>query len=845
MVLAALLATGALALVTVRSAASSNFLPHGFCYLWNPRLLALHIVSDAVIFLSYMAISWTLLLLYRRLKKHFPFSWIVVAFGLFIVACGLTHLLEIIVLWLPVYWLAGEVKAITAVASAATAIVLPFLVPKIQKLFLESENSRRNERRFLAASNSSKESFFILESVRDGAGEITDFRFAVVNENGARLLSETPESLPGKLLCGAFPINRTGGFFDKYKKVVETGRMLIEEFPIDSPEVDASWLRIQVVKLDDGVAIWTSNLSEQLLATQSLTFTRSLVNNSPFAVIAMSLDGLISEFNPAAERMLWYTREEMVGKHSPLILHDPDEIVKRAEELTHELGHPVKADISVFLAKPFHGVTDESEWTYIRKDGSRLMVQVAVTALTDDERNITGWVGIAYDITERKRLQDYISHLAHHDVLTGLPTRTLFQDRLHMALQRALRDGRKAAILVVDLDNFKQVNDTMGHAVGDDLLKVVAGRLQESVRMSDTVARMGGDEFVVLLNDLKSGEEAAVVADKLVNALRQPMRLNGDQQVVSASVGLCIYPDDGVDAESLLRNADAAMYVAKSDGRDNYQVFSPEIASTTARRRQLEQELHNALARGEFHLVYQPQISFDTNSVTGVEALLRWESKALGTVMPSDFIAIAEDNGLILPIGEWVLRTACRDVEWLTTKTGKQLNLAVNLSPRQFQQDRLPSIVGEALRDSGITPHLLELEITETLLIRDSEKAMRILDEVRSLGVKIAIDDFGTGLSSMSYILRSHVDRLKIDQSFIHDVATEPNGSITRAIITLAHGLKINVMAEGVEDVKTRDLLRDQGCDHAQGYFYSRAVPVADLPEVIDRIDAVMSAAVV
>ncbi len=833
---------------TVTHISSTSFLPHGFCYLWNPQLLALHVASDGVIFVSYMAISITLATMRFRFRREVPLGWIVIAFGVFIIACGFTHLMDIIVLWKPLYWLSGDVKLITALASATTAVVLPFCVPKIIELLREAQRSKTNEQRFLAASNNSNEAFYILESVRLG-GEIVDFRFVFVNANGGSLVSYTPDELIGQLLCEVLPVYRTDHFFGKFKHVAETGEPLVEEFAIETPGVNASWLCHQVVKLDDGIAVSTSNISErkeaELQARKSFAFTESLIASSPFAVIAMDLDGTISEMNPAAERMMGYDREELVGRVSTLVFHDPDEIAHRAAELSHELGAPIAPDMAVFTTKPRQGLTDEAEWSLIRRDGSRIIVQLAMTALTGPAQTITGWLGVAYDITERKQMEEFISHLAHHDALTGLPTRTLLHDRVQMALQRAKRKGTKVALLMIDLDNFKRVNDLMGHSAGDELLVQVAKRLQGALRKSDTVARMGGDEFVVLLDDLHSDGEAELVAEKLIATLSMPVHVGEEEHAISASIGLCLYPDGGEDSAALLKNADAAMYQAKADGRNMYQVFSSNMALATTKRRQLETALPHALAHNELELLYQPQISFRTGRVTGLEALLRWHSRSLGTVLPNEFIPVAEQTGLIVPIGEWVLRTACREAKALERKLGRPLTIAVNLSPRQFQKDNLSQTVEQALAESGLAPEHLELEITENILVSESAKAMRVLDRVRSLGVRIAIDDFGTGFSSMSYILRFNVDRLKIDQSFIRNMATDPNScAITRAIIALAHGLKINVVAEGVETAAIRDLLREEGCDDAQGYFYSKPVQESELYALVTGMEGAMSHAV-
>jgi diguanylate cyclase (GGDEF)-like protein/PAS domain S-box-containing protein len=824
---------------TVRDIFSTTFLPHGFCYLWNKQLLAVHAGSDAVIGLSYMAISVVLVYLVYRYREESVFPWILLAFGIFIVACGFTHFMEIVVVWKPYYWLAGDIKLVTAIASAVTACALPFWVPKIGQVITDVRVSRLNERRFLAVSNGSNDAFYILKSERDSQGEIVDFRFIFVNENGANLLSSTQQSLLGKLLCENYPFNRTKGFFDKYKKVVETGESLTEEFPIEAAPIRASWLRYHVVKFEDGLAITTSNLSGRVSAERSLAFHKALIESSPFATIAVGLDGIITEVNPAAERMLWYRKEELVGKVSPLVLHDPAEIARRAAHLGAEYGTAVPEEMEVlnFLAR--RGLPDDTECTYIRRDGSLLTVQLVISTLAGGDGEVLGYLHVAHDITERKRGEEYISYIAHHDVLTGLPTRGLLQDRLEQALNKADRCSTKVAFLAIDLDNFKRINDLFGHHTGDELLKMVGNRLTGTLRTTDTIARMGGDEFVVLLENLNTVEDAERVAQKVLGALSKPFVIHAETHSITASIGICLYPENAENGEVLMRNADTAMYRSKFEGPNSYKSFSDAMASATLKKRLIQNALEHALAENEFVLEYQPQVSVMRGQVTGIEALLRWSSKRLGHIPPAEFIALAEESGLIVPIGAWVLRTACRQGVDLQLKLGRPIVIAVNLSPRQFQQENLPEMVAEALSETGLDPSLLELEITENVLISDSPRVSSSLDRIRSLGVRIAIDDFGTGFSSMAYILRFSVDRLKIDRSFVYNLTTEPNSAaVTRAIIALAVGLGIDLIAEGVETMEVRDALLHEGCDEVQGYLYSPAVPADRLPGVVQAIEA-------
>jgi diguanylate cyclase (GGDEF)-like protein/PAS domain S-box-containing protein len=576
----------------------------------------------------------------------------------------------------------------------------------------------------------------------------------------------------------------------------------------------------------------------ELKLARMVQFTESIIASSPFATIVTDLKGIITAINPAAERMIGYQQFDLLDRETPLILLDPAELTRRAVELSEETGSNIEPGMSVLRLKPLRGKVEEARWKFIRKDGSRFDAQLTVSALTDSGGTVIGLILIAYDITERKQTEETIAYLAHHDALTGLATRALFNDRLRLAVMRAKRHRHKVGILMVDLDFFKRVNDRLGHHAGDQLLIEVGRRLHSTVRATDTVARMGGDEFVVLLDELHATSDAEMVARKLVCALQVPAEIGGEMLTPTASIGLCVYPDHGETSELLLTNADQAMYRVKQEGKDGYAAFTEELASSSNRKRQIEAGLRSALSENEMELAYQPQVSLQSGKVQGIEALLRWRSAKLGVVSPAEFIPVAEESGLIVPIGEWVLQTACRQGRELQKQLGRDITIAVNVSPRQFHQDRLPALVQQMLAETGLSPRTLELEITENILVSDSPKAMGLLDEVRALGVRVAIDDFGTGFSSMSYIMRFRVDRLKIDQSFIRNMTTDPDShAVTTAVIALARGLNIPVVAEGVETAAHRDLLAMQGCDQAQGYFYAKPMHMRGVMEMIQQVE--------
>ncbi len=418
-----------------------------------------------------------------------------------------------------------------------------------------------------------------------------------------------------------------------------------------------------------------------------------------------------------------------------------------------------------------------------------------------------------------------IEHIAYHDPLTGLPNRALFLDRLIVALAHASRHQHKVGILFLDLDRFKQINDSLGHTMGDHLLKGAAERIRASVREEDTIARFGGDEFALLIHVLGRGEHAGKIARKILDALSAPFTLGTREIFITGSVGIAVYPNDGVDAETLIRNADTAMYRGKHEGGDAYQFYTASMNSRALEMLELESGLRKALKNNEFVLYYQPLIDIQSGGVYGLEALLRWNSPNQGLVLPDQFIPAAEVSGLIIPIGNWVMREACRQARLWQRQKGTELVVSVNLSARQFAQADLITQVGQALEESRLQPRLLELEITETNVMQDVEKTARILRELKTLGVRVAIDDFGTGYSSLSYLKDFPVDTLKLDRSFVRDLIAPQDAKIVSGVIAMAHSMSLQVMAEGVETLSQLDFLRSNDCDKLQGFLFSRPLP--------------------
>ncbi len=690
---------------------------------------------------------------------------------------------------------------------------------------------------FLAATETSLDAFGLFEAVRDDAGKIADFRILYMNANAERLIGQERSELLGQKLCSVTQMRSTGPMFSRFCMVVDSGKPLNEEFPVTNESIKATWLRSQVVKLGDGLAITISDISEAK-ATQEryahlAEFTDSVFQNAPFSIVATDTKGLITAMNVAAEKLTGYSRDELVGKAPLTILHDERELLGKALSIdpAATLEH---FGFEVLTAGVTAGEMEEQEWTLIRKNGARTPINLAMRAVTTDTREVTGYVSIAFDITERRQMLDYVTHLATHDQLTGLAGRTLLQDKTVQAVEVARRYGTKVAVFVIDLDHFKRINDSLGHSAGDQLLIEAARRLSRSVRSTDVVARVGGDEFVVVMPDITTVEDVEQCAANLVSRLTPEILIEEHLVQLTASVGVCIFPDFAADAKHLLKRADSAMYVAKENGRNQYQIFSESMLQETAERLTMEHALRHALTNRELSMHYQPQISLTTGAVTGMEALLRWTHPRLGSISPTQFIPLAEETGLIVSIGEWAFMTACCEAKALQDELCMDLTVSVNLSPRQFQQKNLVHVVENSLAKSGLPPEKLQIEITENMLMVNSEDVLDKLQRMRELGVRISIDDFGTGFCSFSYLLQYQVDRLKIDQSFVKKAGTDANAAaVVRTIIAMSHGLNIKVVAEGVETEDQLRFLLRRKCDEAQGYFVAQPMAPEEFCEAV------------
>lgn len=551
---------------------------------------------------------------------------------------------------------------------------------------------------------------------------------------------------------------------------------------------------------------------------------RAILDRVDEGILSMTIDGVVRTINPAAERMFGYRAEEIIGNNISLLMPEP----YRSQYDDYLKSYLATGQQSV--------IGNRREIVGRRRDGTTFPAEMSIGEVKVSGEQL--FICAMRDIAERKATEARVVHLANHDSLTNLPNRNLLQDRALQSFLQADRLQQRVGIVFIDLDHFKTINDSLGHHVGDRLLQTVALRIRSCLRDEDTVARQGGDEFIVVLPNVKRFEDIGIVTQKLVVALSAPYSIDGTELHTSASIGVAVYPDDGADVETLMRNADTAMYFAKATGRNNFQFFTPQMNQAASERLQIESSLRQALGRDEFALHYQPIVNLSSGIICAAEALLRWHPSA-GSIGPERFIPIAEETGLIVPIGEWVVRNACRERQKWSALGVTPPRIVVNVSARQFAQRNLVATVGRILQEMDLSPEYIGIEITESLLMERPEDTIRALNAFSNMGVEISVDDFGTGYSSLSYLKRFPLDKIKVDRSFVRDIATDPDdAAIVTAIIAMAHSLNIKVVAEGVETEEQLQFLKSRGCDDYQGYLFSRPVTSA---EFIAKLTSVQS----
>ncbi|WP_052452172.1 putative bifunctional diguanylate cyclase/phosphodiesterase [Noviherbaspirillum autotrophicum] len=536
----------------------------------------------------------------------------------------------------------------------------------------------------------------------------------------------------------------------------------------------------------------------------------------------------ITYLNPEAERMTGWTRDEARGRP----------IAEIFRLINGDTRQPARNPVEAVIADK-KNLALQARSILVRRDGEEAPIEDSAAPIFDRNGEVTGAVVTFRDVTETQAMARKMAHLAEHDYLTGLPNRLLLNDRLSQAIAYATRHGTKLAVFFLDLDNFKHINDSLGHSVGDELLSGVAKRLTSQVRHSDTVSRLGGDEFVVLVLEDTDVEHFPFTAEKILRALAAPHHLSGNELHVTTSIGISLFPDDGADAETLVKNADIAMYHAKKNGRNNFQFFNNRMNARAVARQTTEIGLRRAIECNEFVLHYQPKVDLESGKVTGAEALIRWQHPQHGIVLPESFIAVAVDSGLIIPIGSIVLRKACEQLKKWQEEGMAPVVVSVNVSALEFRDKRFLENVRRQLQETGVAPHLLQLELTEAALMRNIEASTAILRELKQMGMQIAIDDFGTGYSSLSYLSRLPIDVLKIDQSFVKAITGKSgNGVIVSAVIGMGSSLSQRVIAEGVETKEQLDFLHTHHCDEGQGHLFSAAMPADEFGQFFRTANA-------
>jgi diguanylate cyclase (GGDEF)-like protein/PAS domain S-box-containing protein len=559
------------------------------------------------------------------------------------------------------------------------------------------------------------------------------------------------------------------------------------------------------------------DISERKLIEKDRSRLASIVESSNDAILATDLDGIITIWNVGAEKIFGRSAHEIMGRNlATLICGDG------------------KNEIDLLPWKAWNdGLIKEYETVYLREDGRRIRILLNISQLKDEDGTIVGISGIARDITKRTEIEEAIKHQAHHDILTDLPNRKLFMDFLALELSQARRNRKNLAVLFLDLDRFKQINDTLGHAAGDLLLKAVAQRLKKCVRESDTVARIGGDEFNILMPDLNQVNDVGTVVGKIMGVFEMPFLLDNLEINATTSIGVSVFPNDGTSSEDLVQKADNAMYVAKQRNGNTYQFYNGEINGRTLKRQVMERQLRQAVQRNELELVFQPQVRTNTAKIISAEALLRWRHPEQGLLLPAQFLPVAEETGVIVPLGKWVIRTACTQMkEW--QGEGQTFGVTVNLSSRQFLQPNFVEMMYNILAETGLGPQSLELDVTENTIMNDLDLSNRTLRKLTKLGVRFSVDDFGVGSSSMSCINKLPIDSVKIDRSFVKGILTDLDDlAVVKAIIAMSHNLKIKVNAVGVESQEQLSLLYNNGCDGVQGNLISKPLPAREFKRMV------------
>ncbi len=572
------------------------------------------------------------------------------------------------------------------------------------------------------------------------------------------------------------------------------------------------------------------NHSIHLRLQESESLHKFIVNNSPDMIYLLDQEGKFAFINERVKSMLGYDQSEIIGEHFSKLIHIDD--MERAQFTFNErrTGDRATRSTELKLCSKNNNTTHFLQGRAIPIELSSIGIY---TTNEDRTRSFIGTYGVARDISERKQAEELIKYQLYHDLLTNLPNRSLFRDRLNMAMAHSKRSGKKLAVMYLDMDRFKIINDSLGHYVGDELLKLVGQRLRNELREADTLARVGGDEFNLLVPEINDIQDARNLAEKILRLTAEPFIIKNEEIFISFSIGISIYPSDGDTKDMLIKSADIAMYKVKNAGKNGYAFYSEKMKTHFSQTLDIENGLRKAISTDELCLYYQPQFNISNGQIRGVEALVRWQHPEKGTIQPNEFISVAEESGLIIPLGEWVLRKACMDIKRWMDQEDISFSLSVNISMQQLEMDQFVAKALKIIKRHELPNNILELEITEHAIMQDMEKAVDALTRLSHKGIRIAIDDFGTGYSSLGYLQTLPINTLKIDRSFVHSIKTSGDNSIINAIITMAKGLNLVLIAEGVENQTQIDHLSSAGCGLAQGFFYSHPVPEAELLKLI------------
>lgn len=819
-----------------------SLIPHGVCLTWNSSLLWTLVVSDAVIALSYFSIPFALWYFAKK-RPDIPYRWLMVMFGFFIVACGITHVFDVVNIWQPSYWASAYAKLFTATISFATAIAVWRIIPvaltapsaqQLQVLNRALANSHaeleeRVQLRTAELTSALNESHRLAEALDHIPAFVyikdIDGRYVYANRMTLDFFKCDLNSLPSvdeRIFFSPKALDRIKALD---KRLLEGQEDVCEEIEAVSQDGKKHifWQIKTPIYEGDPPSVWglcgiSTDITDIKNAESSLRIAATAFESSD-GIMITDAERLILQVNSAFTKITGYQPDDVVGK-DPKILSSG-----RHDHL--------------FYRELWDKINTEGTWCgeiwNRRKNGEVYPERMTISAVKDKEGVVTNYVSVFTDISESKASSEQIEHLAFYDSLTNLPNRLLLLDRMRQAFSVSSRTGKKGALLFIDLDHFKVLNDTLGHSTGDLLLQLQAQRLSNCVRAGDTVARFGGDEFVVVLEALdENATEAALIAENIANkiltALHEPCEFGTHQYQSTSSIGISLFNGEDLELEELLKQADISMYQAKKAGRNTLRFFDPTMQEKLSIRAGLESELRYAIDKSQLELYYQVQVD-DNARLVGVEALIRWMHPERGIVSPGDFIPIAEESALIMDIGHWVINTACKQLaRWSVSEETNHLIIAINVSAHQFRALDFVDSVRSALTINKIDGSRLKLELTESVILEDVDEVIAKMHALKSLGVKLSLDDFGTGYSSLSYLKKLPLDQVKIDQSFVRDLAYDPNDAImVKTIIDLANNFRINVIAEGVETELELDMLKDYGCRLYQGYLFGKPVPIEQL----------------